>query len=1636
MQGPRPPSPEEKAEDEVPFAGIVARAKQDRSACSADSESVSRMLTFESMLDLLPKDFGAPAIGGVTSRQSTAHHRLYHFLKYEIDLQAFGITQGQRVAVAVPNGPELAVCVTAILAWAACVPVNPQNTQEEIAAEMRATRAQCVICQDDSMSGRDGVMRAAESLNIMVLLLTPSETETGLFSLRREGPPTHWSAVRQKNSSSTLAPSCRNEVVLLLHTSGTSGTKKIVPHTLEALMVGAGCIVLSWALTSEDVALNMMPLFHIGGLVRNLLAVLLSGGSVVCASGFDPVQFWDLQGPSGPTWYYAGPTMHHMILDEAARRNPLPAHRLRMICNAAGGLPPSLAESLVQQFGAVVLPSYGMTECMPITCPPQDYKLDKTGTSGVTCGPEIRMVDGDGADVPAGTIGGICVRGVHVMKGYEENETANLEAFLPGGWFCTGDMGYVDSEGWLFITGRSKEVINRGGEIIPPIEVEEALNTHPAVVSSIAFSMPHNTLQEVVGAGLVCTPDGRRPDIAGLQAFLRERLHPSKWPQVLVFMPELPQAMGGKVRRVNFAQRCKLPEISDAVAKVDRLWEVDPNFKLAGTPVTTPIPCTQVQLSLACVESALRSSPLVKDVYVTRRQGEEKPVVGYLVLNGSSVPRSAPEELWKFVEQNLHGYELPGALVPVEKVLQEITELSPPRSHHRRGGDYVAPRTSLEHDVQQMWQAVLRISNSEELSVEADFFEIGGTSLVAGQLAARMRRQFKVSLSVRDLFMHRSVATMAEHIATMQEMEVAQLARSRGPENMDRYNSEPPNGDGDGQEPLIPMSGNVSAMEPRSSTAPWVLVWQLLPLTVLHPLRRIGLWVSWANLFVGLRDLEPPIAEGQRFYVFVISLALMKWVEHLLLPWVVILAKWIIVGRYREGRYALWGHMYLRWWLVNQIFSLCGTGIFGDHSVLLRWFYILLGAKIGKNTTMTRHALLREYDLIEIGANATLDHCMCSPFALDRGSMILRKVKVGQGVALCCKTVIAPGHVVPDDMALGPLSSSYEMLGANWQSHAFCRQRFPEPGPLLKWCVGKPIIFSVRIVSMAPWLTVLYYMTAEAAVEGWYEHLTDLHSLVVWFTEPWRVIYIIALRAVMRTISPVVNLLMCILVKRLVIGKFVAGEWSKSDWQIFKRWLFMSLISMKDLNGVAPLVGTHYEAISVIYRILGAKIGRRVYWPGSGLDIVEVDLLSVGDDVVFGSRSTLMPADAYEAKPIRIEDGAMLADRCVVLPGVVIGRNTVLGSGALARKNATYEAGGVFVGSRFGDAVRLEGAGGPSADTGEEEAGGPSSGPTMKAFGRAFYFRQAPYFVLPLCFHIFFNTLWLGLTAMHHAAPLLGALLLLHPFLHVMDPDKAYTPGELLHWMLAFYAGTHLFCSFLSLLVDVLAKWMLLGRRRPGSYSWDRNAYCQRWQLHLVFQQIRQNLAHSGRGVLDCLQGSAFLVWYFRALGATIGKDVCLYPAGADPMMTEPDLVTIGDGCCIDDASLVAHVNTLGEFELNPLCIGAGTTMRAASRILSGAETEEHSVLLEHTLVLAGDVVEAGRAWQGWPSHTSWGAGEDRPQPDLDRLEDPKAKRDAAAELPRPSPRLTKVLHIVSRENSETSSANLRFQTRSLSNHS
>lgn len=291
--------------------------------------------------------------------------------------------------------------------------------------------------------------------------------------------------------------------------------------------------------------------------------------------------------------------MHQMICAEAHSRGPASTtqvSKVRFIANAAGALLPVVAEDMKEVFNCTILPGYGMTECMPISAPPTDYKLDRPGTSGRAIGPELEIFDDKGQPVASGTVGNIVVRGSPLFQGYEGNEKATKDSFFEGGWFNTGDLGYFDKDKYLYITGRSKEVINRGGEIISPFEVEEALLQHPAIAKCLCFAAKHDKLEETIGVIVVTKEGHRRPDLNELNRWAGDHLHPSKWPYVLVYMKDVPKGKTNKAQRIRFHERCGLPTFSDDMPNSKRCFEAE--APPPGVALKSPIECAPTRSAL------------------------------------------------------------------------------------------------------------------------------------------------------------------------------------------------------------------------------------------------------------------------------------------------------------------------------------------------------------------------------------------------------------------------------------------------------------------------------------------------------------------------------------------------------------------------------------------------------------------------------------------------------------------------------------------------------------------------------------------------------------------------------------------------------------------------------------------------------------------------------------------------------------------------------------------------------------------------------------------------------------------------------------------------------------------------------
>jgi acyl-CoA synthetase (AMP-forming)/AMP-acid ligase II len=295
----------------------------------------------------------------------------------------------------------------------------------------------------------------------------------------------------------------------------------------------------------------VMPLFHVHGLVASTLATLSTGGTVVVPTKFSPLSFWGVAQDVGATWYSAVPTIHQLLLARVKPGAPRPAgaSKLRFIRSCSASLPPQVMHDLEAAFGAPVLEAYGMTEAAhQMSTNPLPPAPHLPGSVGLGTDVKITIRDSEGKVLAAGERGEVCIFGPNVITGYENNPEANATAFFEGSWFRTGDQGMLDENGYLTLTGRLKEMINRGGEKISPREIDEVLLTHPAIAEAVCFGVPHGTWGEEVEAAVVLR-EGETASNADLIAFCKERLADYKRPKQIHITQAIPRTATGKIQR-------------------------------------------------------------------------------------------------------------------------------------------------------------------------------------------------------------------------------------------------------------------------------------------------------------------------------------------------------------------------------------------------------------------------------------------------------------------------------------------------------------------------------------------------------------------------------------------------------------------------------------------------------------------------------------------------------------------------------------------------------------------------------------------------------------------------------------------------------------------------------------------------------------------------------------------------------------------------------------------------------------------------------------------------------------------------------------------------------------------------------
>jgi acyl-CoA synthetase (AMP-forming)/AMP-acid ligase II len=450
-------------------------------------------------------------------------------------LGACGLGKSDRIAMALTNGLEVVASFLAASTVGTAAPLNPAYTRDEFKFYLEDTSARALILP---LSGADEARAAANETNVAVINCEIDDGGRVRFSTEASLPE---------------SPDDRNneeDIALILHTSGTTSRPKRVPLAHQNLLTSARNVAETYQLTAEDVSLCVMPLFHVHGLVASTLATFATGGTVVVPPKFNPLSFWSTVREHRATWYSAVPTIHQVLVSRSKGNRPPGAEQLRFIRSCSASLAPQLMSDMEAAFGVPVLEAYGMTEAAhQMASNPLPPAARKPGSVGCGTNVEIAILDEAGNQLARETVGEVSIKGPNVFAGYEGNAEANAESFS-NGWFRTGDQGQLDSEGYVTLVGRIKELINRGGEKISPREIDETLLAHPAVAEACCFGIPDRVYGESVAAAVVLKDTATEKELI---RHCRSLLSDFKCPTTIYIMDAIPRTATGKIQRRNVA---------------------------------------------------------------------------------------------------------------------------------------------------------------------------------------------------------------------------------------------------------------------------------------------------------------------------------------------------------------------------------------------------------------------------------------------------------------------------------------------------------------------------------------------------------------------------------------------------------------------------------------------------------------------------------------------------------------------------------------------------------------------------------------------------------------------------------------------------------------------------------------------------------------------------------------------------------------------------------------------------------------------------------------------------------------------------------------------------------------------------
>jgi acyl-CoA synthetase (AMP-forming)/AMP-acid ligase II len=459
-------------------------------------------------------------------------------------LRQLGIRRGDHVAFIAPNGPEfLFGYLGALEAGAACQPINAQLKPDEVDFAVEDSEAVLTIVA----AGSEGTLEGTR---------IPKDRRA---VLRFDGRTVSIDG-RPFRGAAQAEPPQASDDALILYTSGTTSRPKAVPLTHANLLTSARNVASAYALTGDDVSMCVMPLFHVHGLVAATFGTLYSGGSIIMPPRFSASGFWDDVRRYHATWYTAVPTIHTILLKGVTPDDAATGKQFRFVRSCSSALAALTQSRFEDTFGVAVLQAYGMTEAAhQIATNPLPPAERRENSVGLPYGVELAVLDEEGNMLSSGSEGEVCLKGPNVTRGYLHNPAAN-EAGFTNGWFRTGDNGHIDADGYVYLSGRIKELINRGGEKISPYEVDAALLSHPAVFEAVAIAVPHNLYGEEVEAVVALKP-GSAVTAEELIAHARKTLANFKLPKAIRFVPEIPRSATGKVQRRRLLEL--LPAQSD-----------------------------------------------------------------------------------------------------------------------------------------------------------------------------------------------------------------------------------------------------------------------------------------------------------------------------------------------------------------------------------------------------------------------------------------------------------------------------------------------------------------------------------------------------------------------------------------------------------------------------------------------------------------------------------------------------------------------------------------------------------------------------------------------------------------------------------------------------------------------------------------------------------------------------------------------------------------------------------------------------------------------------------------------------------------------------------------------------------------